>query len=96
MALINKVKLIMDNDEVINLNEVRWVIMMNDFLEIYDFNAGDALMASRFSAMLMNEFGMEITDYEKAVDFVAENFNVIEPMKDERFIEYIKFNFQNS
>ena len=93
MAFINKVKLIMDNDEVISLKEVRWVIMMNDFLEIYNMNGADALIASRFSAMIMNEFDMEFLDYERAVDFVAERFDIIEPMKDERFIDYIKNNF---
>ena len=94
MAYINKVKLFMDDNEIIDLKEVRWVMMMNDFLEIYNLNGADALMGSRFSAMLMTELDMEFMDYEKAVDFVAEHFDIIEPMKDKKFLDFVRKNFK--
>lgn len=94
MAFIKKVKLMMENGEVIDIKEIRWVMMMNDLLEIYDFNASDALMGSRLTALLMREFDIEFMNYQECLDWVVENYAILEPMKEEKYLRYIKDNFR--
>lgn len=93
MALIERVKLVMEDGEVIDLKEIRWAMMMNDLLEIYNFNASNALMGSRMTSLLMNELDIEFMNYQECLDWVVENYALLEPMKEERFLIYIKDNF---